>query len=110
MIDVDVLRAGNQTVGFTCSGHAEYDAYGKDIVCSAVSALTQTCILGLTNVAKIDAGVSVSEKDGITCILDRDATKEQIAQAQLLFDTMVLGLGSIASAYPNTLNIQHREV
>lgn len=28
--------------GFTINGHAEYDEYGKDIVCSAVSFLSQT--------------------------------------------------------------------
>lgn len=110
MIDVDVLRAGNQTIGFTTCGHADYDEYGRDIVCSAVSALTQTCVLGLTKVAKIDAGISVSEENGITCILDRNASKEQLLNAQLLFDTMIMGLSSIESAYPNTINIQHREV
>ena len=110
MIDVTVLRAGGETFGFTSSGHAEYDEYGRDIVCSAVSALTQTCVLGLTKVVGIDAGVSISEETGITCILDRGASKKQRREAQLLFDTLVMGLFSIESAYPNTLNIQHKEV
>ena len=110
MINVDILRSDGATYGFTCAGHADYDEYGRDIVCSAVSAITQTCILGLTKVAKIEAGISVDDDNGIVCILDRDTDKEQLQQAQLLFDTLVQGLSSIESAYPNTLNIIHREV
>ena len=110
MIDVDILRSGGETYGFTCTGHADYDEYGRDIVCSAVSAITQTCILGLTKVVKIDAGISVDDDNGIVCILDRDTDKARLQQAQLLFDTLVQGLSSIESAYPNTLNIKHREV
>ena len=110
MIHVDILRNGAVTYGFTSRGHADYGEYGQDIVCSAVSAITQTCILGLTKVAKIDAGVSVDEENGIVCILDRDTDREKLQQAQLLLDTLVQGLSSIESAYPNTLNIRHREV
>jgi uncharacterized protein YsxB (DUF464 family) len=34
------------------TGHAEYAEKGKDIVCSAVSAILQTAQLGLMQVAK----------------------------------------------------------
>lgn len=33
-------------------GHAEYDEYGKDIVCAGVSAIVQTAILGLEAIAQ----------------------------------------------------------
>lgn len=79
-------------------------------MCSAVSALTQTCILGLTEVIGLQAGISIDEKDGISCILDRDTPTGQAEQAALLFKTMALGLESIRQAYPKNLKIRNREV
>ena len=110
MITVTLLRAGGRIQGFTCSGHAGYGTAGKDIVCSAVSALTQTCLIGLTQVANIQAGVSISETDGIACILEADMPEEQAQKAQLLLETLEAGLRSIDEAYPKTLKIRSREV
>ena len=110
MITVTMLRSKRGIEGFTCAGHADYDKAGRDIVCSAVSALTQTCVLGLTDVIGIKAGVSVDENDGITCILDRDAPEELKKQAELLFRTLEKGLCSIKEAYPKNLKIIDREV
>ena len=44
-------------VTIECSGHTEYEAAGKDIVCAAVSILTQTLIRALED---IGADISVS--------------------------------------------------
>lgn len=110
MIAVTMLRKQGALCGFTCSGHADYDEAGRDIVCSAVSALTQTCILGLTDVIKIKAGVTIDEADGITCILDRDAPKELKQKAELLLETLETGLRSIKKAYPKNLKMIDREV
>lgn len=61
MIHVTFLRSQGRLVGFDCTGHADYAEAGQDIVCSAVSALTQTAVLGLVEVAHIPAGYSISE-------------------------------------------------
>ena len=45
MVTVTMLRKGGRTVGFLSAGHAGYGEAGEDIVCSAISALTQTCYL-----------------------------------------------------------------
>ena len=37
--------------GFTIKGHADYDEAGSDIVCAAVSALSQTALLGIMQYA-----------------------------------------------------------
>ena len=33
-----------RVIGFLCAGHAAYAEAGQDIVCSAVSVLTETCV------------------------------------------------------------------
>lgn len=50
VITVNVKDDGN-TLNIEIRGHANYDQHGRDIVCSAVSAISQTAILGLQAVA-----------------------------------------------------------
>ena len=50
-IDVKRNRLG-QIVECYFRGHAEAGPYGEDIVCAAISMLSQTSILGLHEVAK----------------------------------------------------------
>ena len=45
-------------------GHANYDEYGKDIVCSAVSSTIITTINGILSID--NNSLKVIEKDGIT--------------------------------------------
>ena len=48
MIKVQINRglSGN-LIGLNIIGHADYAEYGSDIVCAGVSALTETCVLGI---------------------------------------------------------------
>lgn len=72
MIKVKINYDGNVIKGFKVSGHANYDEYGKDIVCASVSTVVITSI----NLAlKIDEkSVVVTDKPGLieVNILKRD--------------------------------------
>jgi uncharacterized protein YsxB (DUF464 family) len=95
------------------AGHAGFGEAGEDLVCSAISALTQTCLLGLTQVVGLSEkqfAWSVDERQGITCILSSDTDGEQKEKAELLFLTMEAGLNSIKESYRKALKIRHREV
>ncbi|MBQ2769812.1 MAG: ribosomal-processing cysteine protease Prp [Clostridia bacterium] len=109
MVTVTLLLEAGRPVGFTMVGHAECGDPGEDIVCSAISALAQTAVIGITEVAKISAGVSVESGD-LSCILDRDATEKQLEDGALIIRVMIAGLSAIDQAYPNTLKITDREV
>lgn len=114
MIRVTMLRKDGRTVGFESAGHAGCGEAGEDIVCSAVSALTQTCLLGLTDVAGFRLGETlayeIGGQNGITCILSGDTDEEQQEKAELLFLTMEAGLNSIRESYRKAIKISHREV
>ena len=114
MVTVTMLRRSGHTVGFASAGHAGYGEAGEDIVCSAISALTQTCALGLTNVVGLQPGkylaLEIGEDTGITCILSGDTDEEQQQKAELLFSTMEAGLRSIQESYRGAIKIRHREV
>lgn len=114
MVTVTMLQQGGRTVGFTSTGHANHGEAGNDIVCSAISVLTQTCCLGLTEVIGLKAGkqlvYSIDEDEGIHCVLADDTRGEQLDRAELLFQTLEAGLRSIQDSYRKSLKIRHREV
>ena len=110
MIRLVMKQSEGLYCGFSCSGHAEYADPGEDIVCSAVSALTQTCIYGLTEELGLNCGVRVDEEDGIELILDKDTSGSDAENADLIMRVMVRGLRKIEKTYPKTLRIQNREV
>jgi len=92
------MSADDKVKELKVTGHADYSEYGSDIVCSAVSALTQTALLGLLNVAQLDIEYSINEgflSFSIPQIEDRDVR----LKAWAIIDTMVLGLNNIAENY-----------
>ena len=114
MVTVTMLRKGGRTVGFLSTGHAGYGEAGEDIVCSAISALTQTCYLGLTQIVGLKEGgelaVTIDETKGMSCVLAGDTRGERLDRAELLFLTLEAGLTSTREAYRKSLKIRHREV
>ena len=63
MTTIKFYKKNNTYVGFECSGHTGYAESGSDILCSAVSALTQSTALGITKVLKLKADVEILEED-----------------------------------------------
>ena len=52
MTTVSVIKKAGHIVEFTLSGHTGAGERGSDIVCAALSAVSQTALLGLTRVIK----------------------------------------------------------
>lgn len=109
MVSVCMLYQDRALVGFEASGHAGYGEEGNDIVCSAVSALTQTFAFGLKERLQLPLGLSI-EEGYLYCILGQDCTDAQLEQASILLDTLYLGLKSMEAAYGEYLSITEREV
>jgi len=105
-----VKRSDGALIGYSASGHSGYAEAGSDIVCAAVSALTQTMLNGLKNVLK--APVMFDQDDDgafIEARLTPEATEAQIQQAQLLLVTLREGLEAIQREYPRNLRIILKE-
>lgn len=95
--------------GFLAGGHAGGKKIrGYDLVCCAVSALTQTGVNALEAVAKTTPVVKV--RDGyLKCILPNEMTAEQSEKAQIVLQTVMTGLTDIQKIYPNLIRIQQEE-
>ena len=109
MVRVTVIREQGTPVGFELTGHADQGAYGEDIVCAGISAITETALLGITDVLKLDV-VQERSSGHLYCILPKDTAKEEMDKAAIVFNTMIAGLTSLQMAYPKSLKLSYREV
>ena len=103
-------RSDGALIGYSAIGHSGYAEAGADIVCAAISALTQTTLNGLKNVLK--APVMFDQDDDgafIEAILTPEASDEQVKQAQILLVTLLEGLQAIQRSYPRNLRIIFKE-
>ena len=109
MVHVTVIREQGTPVGFELTGHADQGAYGEDIVCAGISAITETALLGITDVLKLDAATA-REEGRLGCVLSRETAGEDLEKAAIVFNTMIAGLASLQQAYPKSLKFSYREV
>ena len=92
--------------GYKVSGHAGFAEEGMDIICSAVSALTQAPLLGLKRHLKLKPSYSVNQQDGSLEVALNSAPTDL---TQAVLQTMVYGVVSIARQCPQYVRIQeHR--
>ena len=103
-------RSDGALIGYSALGHSGYAEAGADIVCAAISALTQTTLNGLKNI--LEAPVMFDQDDDgafIEAKLTPEASENQVQQAQLLLVTLLEGLQAIQRGYPRNLRIIFKE-
>ena len=105
-----VKRSDGALIGYSAAGHSGYAEAGADIVCAAISALTQSTLNGLKNILRAPV-MFQQDDDGafIEASLTPEATQEEIRQAQLLLRTLLEGLQAIQREYPRNLRIIFKE-
>lgn len=86
--------------GFEAKGHAEAGPRGKDIVCAAVSVLTDSVFLGLDR--HLHRAIDWSADSGDISVRLTEAPDDL---TEAILATMVLGLTEIQKIYPDRLRI-----
>ena len=109
MTTVTFLTEGKRIIGFDAKGHSGYAAEGEDIVCAAVSALTQGTLNGLLNVLKAPVDYHIDEKDGILTASLGEVPEGKRAGAQLLLETLVSALQMIEADYARFVRVIFKE-
>ena len=77
MIKVNIKAKEGNINSIKISGHAGYDAYGKDIVCASVSSITITTVNALIKldenaidyVQNDDLTITIKKHNEVTCVL-----------------------------------------
>jgi len=93
--------------GFKSLGHAGYDAYGSDIVCSAVSVLVLNTVNSIEAFTKDQMRVRQNADGGM---LEVRFDSEISDSTRLLMDAMVLGLKTIQNDYKKYILLKIKEV
>lgn len=100
-IEIEIFRDSSDfVIGFSAKGHAGTAQYGKDIVCAAVSTLTQTAALGLAKHLKRELLLHHASGD----MTVRLTTKPD-GLTNAIFETMILGLNEIEKINPQIVHI-----
>lgn len=103
-------RADGALVGYQSRGHSGYAQAGSDIVCAGISALTQSTLNGLLNVAQVPLKYEIDDQKALLkAIITPDATEKQLEKAQLLLETLLQGLQAIERSYPRNIRISYEE-
>ena len=100
MIKCKIFFQNGKITGFETKGHSGYAEHGKDIVCSAVSALAITAVNSIEKLT--DCGIDAETYDGYmkACLISTDD-----CDAQLILNSMMLGLTMISEQYPKNVVI-----
>ena len=110
MTTITVYTSSGEVIcGYKAEGHAGgRKVRGYDLVCCAVSALTQTGVNALVSVAGVKPEVEV--RDGyLKCILPDGMDEKTSQSAQIVLRTIMTGLTDIQKIYPNLIRIQQKE-
>ena len=105
MVTATVVKDSSGYLSFSCKGHAGFLPKGKDIVCSAISALTINAANSIMTLT--DTPIKVDENDGC---LSWKFEKTPDDKATLLMDSMIMGLRSVSEEYKDYLTLRVEEV
>ncbi len=109
MTEITLFRSHSRLVGFQAEGHTGYAEEGSDIVCAAVSALTQGAVIGLKEVIGLSVAIDIDE-GYLYCMLPKEISGRQQHDAELILNTMAASLNSIAQTNGDYIKMTDREV
>lgn len=104
MIKIEVLRNPHEVVlGLNISGHANTAPSGSDIVCAAVSALSQTAVYGIERYLRREIQLDVKHGKLLFSLVD---APDELTSA--ILETTLLGLKELEKNYPQKIKIFER--
>ncbi len=111
MTNIQVFKKGDSYTRIILSGHTGYGVEGEDIVCSALSSIVQTAALGMLTVAC--AGVEIIRDDKqayLEIIVPQNLSPECAHDVQVIFATMMCGVGDLYSEYSDFIELEVNNV
>lgn len=107
MTNVKVVKKNGKIHSLTCQGHTGYGVEGEDIVCSALSSIVQTALLGLMRVAGINIDYEIQDQNGYLYFsLPEVMTKEEEHDADVILTTMYLGIMDLHEGFSDFIELE----
>lgn len=102
--EIDLKK--NSAIYIEISGHSDLNKKGSDILCSAVSVLSQTFILTVERVLKIKQQITRDNGFLSTLITLKGISAEDRLKLKLLIESLLIGLLEINGEYPDKIKIE----
>lgn len=113
MINIELTTDSNKRIIKVESiGHGDYDTYGKDIVCSAVSVYLINTINTLEEIIKVGSNINYNIDSGFYILnvnyesMDNNNAKD----VELILNSLKLALESIKKEYKKYISLVYKEV
>jgi uncharacterized protein len=108
VLEVTFYRDGHDRLaGLSARGHADFSAYGQDIVCAAASAILQAARLGLEHYAG-GALVASQEAGELDAIVDESA--RDLESVQAIVTTAELAVTQVVRRFPEHVSLRHERI
>ncbi len=107
MINAKIYRSNEGLItSFTLSGHAEFDEYGKDIVCAGASAVTFGAVNAVLSLTKIEPQIDQGGEGGYLHVkLPSNLDQSTSDKVQLLLEGMLVSLQTIERDYGQYISV-----
>lgn len=109
MIKAAFLGTRDHFTGFYVVGHAGYGEYGKDIVCSGVSALSVSAVNALSKRLK-DRLIWGQTEGFLFAKLSNQLSQKEAEASQIILDSLYEGMQSVEKQYGKYLKVVLQEV
>ncbi len=106
MTKIKVTKQNNSIVEIECEGHTGYGVQGEDIVCSALSSIVQTAILGLFSLG-VNLNYRTDEKRGyLKATLPQELDKATKHDCDVILNTMMLGIADLHEGFSDFIELE----
>ena len=110
MTHVTIQKSNNNITRLICDGHTGYGVCGEDIVCSALSSIVQTAVLGVVAVAGVNAQVVRDDKKGyLSMDIPKNITSSQRHDVDVILNTMLCGVQDLYEGYSDFIELEVEE-
>lgn len=107
MTNVTIEKKGNNIKKITCDGHTNYGEKGEDIVCSALSSIVQTALMGILIVAGVNAKTKRNDDDGFLSIEIPSGLDENTQHdVDVITKTMLLGISDLNEGFSDYIELE----
>ena len=111
MTNVKIFKDKSNILGFEISGHSGYAEEGRDIVCSAISTLSQSICVGIDNV------LNLSAEDQFEFLVSLKGVGEKVANCVMLFGLGVMNsfpvdtwINKVYNKLTNTISTDRKKI
>ena len=109
MTEIEILRKNGRIISYKAVGHAEYDEYGSDIVCAALSTALQFPLAGFQDVLEIYPRFEISSEGLLSVELADMDLKGKEREVNTLLESMLVIVKQLSKDYPKNVKLVEKE-